>query len=296
MSTIRDFREKHDFPCWCGRTEATVFCSKTTGNHRFVALKCMACGTQRMLPRVLSDQASAETLYNEYGAPDVGGQLQVRQSVQRTLERLAEVRVHFAPQSRVLDVGCGSGLVLEAICQQFGCAGKGIDVDRRRIEKARARSKRATFECGLFTPANHLGSYDILLSIAVVEHVVDPVGFLKQLNLALVQGGRLFLLTPNSRSLSYRFLRSWWRELLSIGEHIYLFTPESLERCAALADFKLVRLSSAFDYYVPRLNMSSFRECLISLWSIHRELVKRACGCFAGSTTGDILYAHFEKL
>jgi 2-polyprenyl-3-methyl-5-hydroxy-6-metoxy-1,4-benzoquinol methylase len=77
--------------------------------------------------------------------------------------------------------------VLGTICEQFGCAGRGIDVDRRRIEKARARSKRVTFECGLFAPAKHLGSYDILLSIAAVEHVPDPLDFLKQLNLALMK-------------------------------------------------------------------------------------------------------------
>src|SRR5258708_33901355 len=125
------------------------------------------------------------------------------------LKRLNETRITFAKGKKVLDVGCGSGVLLETICQQFGCVGKGIDVDSRRIEKARAHSKLAVFECGLFDATNVKDRYDVLTSSAVIEHIVDPPGFLKQLNLTLAEGGSLFLLTPNASSLNYRLLRSW---------------------------------------------------------------------------------------
>jgi hypothetical protein len=107
--------------------------------------------------------------------------------------------------------------------------------------------------------------------------------------------GSLFLLTPNARSLNYRLLRSWWRELLSIGEHIYLFTPESLELCANEAGFHLVKYSSDFDRASLRLRTGGLREWLISAWSCYCEGVKRLSGLLATHRTGDILFAHFKK-
>jgi 2-polyprenyl-3-methyl-5-hydroxy-6-metoxy-1,4-benzoquinol methylase len=289
------FVELHDFSCWCGQRESRAICTQSFGRHHFVVLECTACGTHRILPKALADQASAETLYNEYQGLTVPDSR--RDAVAKTaLERLARTEVPFDKARKVLDVGCGNGIALEAICNTFGCAGHGIDVDRRQIERAKKSSGPATFECDLFDPRKLENKYDIVISFAVVEHVVDPAGFLTQLHSALTDGGSLFLLTPNAQSLNYRVLKSWWRELLSIGEHIYLFTPKSLEACAARAGFKLVKLSSDFDWSIPPLRFNTLRNWAVTFWAWYCELVKRVTACFASTEAGDILYAHFKKL
>src|SRR5439155_16096152 len=137
------------------------------------------------------------------------------------------------------------------------------------------------FECGLFTARDIKPSFDLVASVAVIEHVVDPVAFLRELGQVLVPGGSLFLLTPNAASLNYRILGSWWRELLSIGEHIYLFTPESLEQCAQQASFELIKAASDFDCSSPRPHFNGLRNSAITLWAWYRELVKRLAGRFA---------------
>jgi 2-polyprenyl-3-methyl-5-hydroxy-6-metoxy-1,4-benzoquinol methylase len=294
-SEVVKFIELHDFSCWCGRREARVVCAQMFGRRNFVVLECRACGTHRILPKALADQASAETLYNVYEGADVLDSHRDKAAA-KALERLTRVKVPFAKDKSVLDVGCGSGLVLESVCKAFGCIGHGIDVDRRRIERAKAFSRHTTFECGLFDAEKLDRKYEILVSIAVIEHVVDPVAFLQQFNSALPVGGSLFLLTPNARSLNYRVLRSWWRELLSIGEHIYLFTPESLEACAAKAGFRLVKFSSDFDWSAPRLRFNGLRNSAVTIWAWYSEFVKRLTSCFASDHTGDILYAHFTKI
>jgi 2-polyprenyl-3-methyl-5-hydroxy-6-metoxy-1,4-benzoquinol methylase len=294
MSQIQDFIKAHDYACWCGQTAARVFCRQMSLGRRFVALECHDCRTQRILPKALKDQSSAETLYNEYDGPDFSD-VNLEQFTRNILKRLRETQVGFGQGKKVLDVGCGNGLLLETICQQFGCTGTGIDVDQRRIAKAQARARHASFKCELFDGAKLGEKFDVIISSAVIEHVVDPPGFLKQFHPALADDGSLFLLTPNARSLNYRLLRSWWRELLSIGEHIYLFTPGSLEACANRAGFELVKLSSDFDRTELKFRADGFRNLLISLWADYRECVKRFSGCVASPQTGDILYAHFRK-
>jgi 2-polyprenyl-3-methyl-5-hydroxy-6-metoxy-1,4-benzoquinol methylase len=294
MSTVRWFIKQHDFICWCGESKSRRVCDQMFGRRPFVVLECANCGTHRILPKALETQASAELLYNEYEGP-VFSDLATARYMKGMLKRFRETGVQFEKSWKVLDVGCGTGVLLETLCQKFGCTGKGIDVDRRRILMAKARSQHASFECGLFNATDIHEKYDALISCAVIEHVVNPLGFLKQLHVPLAEGGSLFLLTPNARSLNYRLLRSWWRELLSIGEHIYLFTPQSLELCAEQAGFKLVKASSDYDlgWTIPRLG--GLRTTLIAFWSLHREIVKRASSYFASSGSRDILYAHFQK-
>jgi 2-polyprenyl-3-methyl-5-hydroxy-6-metoxy-1,4-benzoquinol methylase len=292
---IEKFIKSHDFPCWCGGKVSGMVCSQMFGRRPFVVLQCRMCGTHRILPKAIADQTSAQALYNEYCGPDVPDRDRNR-AAEKALERLTRAEVPFARDKKVLDVGCGSGVVLEAICEKIGCAGHGIDVDKRRIDRAKKFARRATFECGLFDAGTLKTRHDILVSVAVIEHVVDPVGFLQQFHAALVDGGSLFLLTPNAQSLNYRILRSWWRELLSIGEHIYLFTPKSLEDCAAKAGFRLVKFSSDFDWSVPRPEFNSLRNSAVTFWAFYCAMVKRAASCFSSNETGDILYAHFRKI
>lgn len=295
MSQVHQFVKAHDYACWCGQTAARTFCKQMVLGRQFVVLECDDCHTQRILPKALSEQGSAETLYNEYEMPDYAHDHE-EQFIASMLKRFQETGVGLGQGKKVLDVGCGSGVLLETVCRQFSCAGTGIDVDQRRIAKAKARSRQATFRCELFDGTNIGEKFDTILSIAVIEHVIDPPGLLKQFHSALADDGSMFLLTPNARSLNYRLLRSWWRELLSLGEHIYLFTPESLELCARQAGFELVKCSSDFDWGPLELRVRDLRSALIWLWAIYCKSVKRLSSCLASRQGGDILYAHFKKV
>jgi hypothetical protein len=99
------------------------------------------------------------------------------------------------------------------------------------------------------------------------------------------------VLTPNAASLNYRILGSWWRELLSIGEHIYLFTPESLELCAREAGLAITAVSSGFDFGPQQWSCRGWRDFLIGGWWLYRRGVKRMSSLMANSRSRDVLYA-----
>ncbi len=293
-SKVGDFRRANDFPCWCGERRSRGVCQQMFGRRHFMVLECGSCKTHRILPRALAMASDAEKLYNEFAREQLSQALQA-DLARRMLRRLRTVQVEFTPTTRVLDVGCGTGLTLNAVCNEYGCEGKGIDVDKRSIEQARARASKAEFECGLFEAKALAGPYDVIISSAVIEHVTDPLGFLKEFSAVLKPGGSIFLLTPNAASLNYRLLGSWWRELLSIGEHIYLFTPESLALCARQAGFELVKASSDFDFSPFSFKFRTARELAIQAWSCYRRVIKRLAQVFSTAQTGDILFVHLRK-
>lgn len=83
--------------------------------------------------------------------------------------------------TRLLDAGCGPGLVAEAFLTA-GCSVHGVDLSGEMLRRARERcarfGERASFEAGSVLTA-HAGPFDAAVSRFVVHHVEDPPAFLR---------------------------------------------------------------------------------------------------------------------
>src|SRR5262249_39050980 len=102
---------------------------------------------------------------------------------------------------RLLDLGCGSGNVLETLAE-FGAA-VGVDRDERMIAAARRAGldvRRGTLPDDLAVPE---GWADVVLLLDVLEHLDDERPALATARRALAPGGRLVVTVP-----AYRWLWS----------------------------------------------------------------------------------------
>ena len=112
---------------------------------------------------------------------------------------------HAAHGGRVLDVGCGTGFLLERLAER-GFSGTGIDLSPESVEHARRRlaeigaADRLTAVVGsAYEPPE--GPYDLIALTDVLEHLEDPRACLAALRAQLAPGGLVVISTPNRRSL-----------------------------------------------------------------------------------------------
>jgi len=137
---------------------------------------------------------------------------------------------------RVLDVGCGGGLICEPLAR-LGARVTGIDPVRRNIEVARAHAQAAglSVDYRIATVEDlyvRHESFDLVLVLEVVEHVPDPAGFLGE-TAGLVAPGGMLVLSTLSRTLralllgviAAEYLLGWlprgthdWRRFLKPSE------------------------------------------------------------------------------
>ena len=125
--------------------------------------------------------------------------------------RLAYVE-RFAPLegSRVLDVGCGGGVLSEALAAA-GATVTGIDLSQASLDVARLHA----LESGLDLDYRHTavealaeeqpGTYDVVTCMELLEHVPDPESTIAACARLLKPAGHLFLSTLNRNSKSYLF-------------------------------------------------------------------------------------------
>jgi 2-polyprenyl-3-methyl-5-hydroxy-6-metoxy-1,4-benzoquinol methylase len=123
---------------------------------------------------------------------------------------------------------------------RLGWDATGLDFDPRAI--AAARSRGLNVSAGdVRSMAYSAASFDAIVMTHVIEHVVDPVGLLKECRRILKPQGTLVLVTPNPSSLGHRIYGRAWRGL-EPPRHLVIFPPEALRLACAKAGIGVSRI------------------------------------------------------
>ena len=177
----------------------------------------------------------------------------------RPLHLLNPVRARFIAEraslagARVLDVGCGGGLLCEALARA-GAKVTGIDLAPGMIEVARLHASDQALEIDYRAASAEslaeaaAGSFDIVTSMEMLEHVPDP----RQMTATLAQlvrpAGQVFLSTLNRNLKSFLLAivgAEYVLGLIPRGTHEYerLIRPSELAQWARAAGLTLRELA-----------------------------------------------------
>lgn len=108
---------------------------------------------------------------------------------------------------RILDIGCGGGLVAEPLAR-LGATVTGIDATADNVSVARVHAARSGLDIdyrhvAVETLAEAGEQFDAVLALEVIEHVTDPASFVTAAASVLRPGGCLALSTLNRTPKSY---------------------------------------------------------------------------------------------
>jgi SAM-dependent methyltransferase len=110
----------------------------------------------------------------------------------------ALVRSRVTRESRILDLGCGRGGVVELLWRDVRLAA-GIDPDPPSLTEHRAPGMPVIRGVGEGLPFAG-SSFDVVVCVWVLEHLRDPAAVLSEVRRVLRPGGHFIFLTPNLRN------------------------------------------------------------------------------------------------
>ena len=134
-----------------------------------------------------------------------------------------------------LDIGCGAGLVCEPLAR-LGAEVTGVDAASDNVSAASAHAEAGGLNIRYMlgeVAGLDIGTFDLVTSLEVIEHVADKRAFLRDVAARLAPGGLLVLSTPN-RTPASRLLLVGAAEAVGYvpkGTHHWedFVTPEELE-------------------------------------------------------------------
>jgi 2-polyprenyl-3-methyl-5-hydroxy-6-metoxy-1,4-benzoquinol methylase len=125
----------------------------------------------------------------------------------RKFERLAALLEAELPCERLLDAGCGDGRYFGVLSRATERPGAVVasDISERILDTARATAQRDGLAVELVRANMEAlpfedGSFDVVFSSQVIEHLLDPAAGARELARVLRPGGRLVLSTDNRRA------------------------------------------------------------------------------------------------
>lgn len=174
---------------------------------------------------------------------------------QAQLDYLMSIARQYRPKT-ILDVGCAQGTLALLLAEQ-GYSVTAVDIRSQFLDYARSRWETGDvrFLSSNIFDGPPLGTFDLIFANQIIEHLLDPVAFLRTLRTYASPSGKIVITTPNQRYItnrlpSHRQLGDLEvhrdREFSARGEdHFFLYTARELERAFADAGLRLCR----FGYF-----------------------------------------------
>lgn len=225
----------------CGGTHFEPFERQPDAGRELSYVLCPTCGMVLQSPR-MSDQELAEFYASGYRLTVQGTEAATEKDLRMQAGRARHL-VRFCggvvpAVSRHLDIGSSSGALLRAFGRTYGSAGVGVEPGAAYRERALHLGTR-TVASPEELDSSMKGTFDLVSIIHVLEHLPDPVGYLRQLRETwMAPGGRLLVEVPHL--FGHR-----GTEL----SHLWVFGPRTLRQSLELAGFRVLKLRA---HGVPR--------------------------------------------
>jgi len=125
---------------------------------------------------------------------------------------------------RILEVGCGEGLMFEGT----GTTPVQMDVSMKRVARAAGRCRFLLCGDGYELPFAG-ASFDVVLLVAVLEHTREPWRILAEARRVLTSGGRAIIVVPNDLTMSAGRL-ALRKFPIRYPDHLTFTTPRRMRR------------------------------------------------------------------
>ncbi|MEO6788020.1 MAG: glycosyltransferase [Chthoniobacteraceae bacterium] len=234
----------------CGSNQ--LFYSFSHQSHR--VMRCADCAVMFLNPQ--PSDADLAKIYTEcyfLGHESEEGRRNTSEMKCATARQyLAELaRYAGTPSGRLIEVGCGEGDFLSE-AETAGYDVTGVEYAAAACATAGRRLQRGRVLQGELADAKLPDShFDVCVLNDVIEHVRDPLAFLREIRRVLRPGGALFIATPDLRSWSARVMKERWMEWKP--EHLTYFNRDNIQTALLKAGFGEVLLRPgwkilSFDY------------------------------------------------
>lgn len=160
----------------------------------------------------------------------------------KLIERIVRQNVGVSPELRFLDVGCGTGNILQMLSRHGSAVGLDISHEALHFCRMRSLDKLCLAQPDSFLPFTD-ESFDVVSAFDMLEHVDEDWKLLLEIKRVCRKGGKILLTVP-----AHPFL---WSEHDVALHHRRRYTKASFRSLIGKANLHIVRFSYANSFLFP---------------------------------------------
>jgi SAM-dependent methyltransferase len=177
---------------------------------------------------------------------------------------------YLPKQSRILDVGCGTGYVSRYL-KKLGYRVDCTDFFLQALQFCREREAGERYYKTNLSTRLFVEEFDGVCAFDVLEHIDDDTAVLKNVHAALKPGGALFITVPADKHL--------WSAMDIYAEHKRRYSLRELQAKLEDNGFKVLKMSYFMTFLFPCILISrkiSFRDLEITKEGLKNQIEREA--------------------
>lgn len=238
-----------------GYLKKYVITDNSIGKHGKMA-KCVNCGLVFIIDFPFNKE-ELKSIYVQQPVDEVylSEEINRRVTAKKILTRIDKIT--GGRKGRLIDLGCSSGsFIKEAKDKGWEVYGVDLAMWAKREAKTNYGLEIITGDI-VESLSNFPDSYfDVVVAFDIIEHMITPTQFIKNVYNKLASGGILVLITPNINSIMAKIFREKWYAV--VPSHLYYFSPKTITKLLEKNNFTIIKTKTHTRYF--------------SLWYLGRRL------------------------
>lgn len=200
-----------------------------------------------------------------------------RERLKYILSKVAKIKKTVGNPLKILDLGCGDGVITKNIEKILDAKDSiyAVDNDPLRIARAKNCCSKTVFFLADAEKLNFEDNiFDVIIAHHVIEHIGDDTAALAEMHRVLKRDGLIILGVPNEGGLLGWTARFLQKPLYNKGEHINFYSIRSFRRLTEKSNFEEVdfaKFGILFPiYYINLIILSNIVTFNIGNWISQR--------------------------
>jgi len=237
----------------CGENNYDIISKRVRDSDRFKVVRCKGCGLLQLYPRTSIDEDKKfydqDCQSKNIGMPN-SLKLMKENSSYDTCRRANLVSKYISRNHKILDIGSGYGFFLKEMHER-GYNITGIEISKERRKISSRVSNVNVLDVNLYDNKN-LPIFDCVTLFHVLEHISDPIHFLKVIKKYLSSNGKLIIEVPNVEDMLIEECKEY-KSFYWQRAHMFYFSAKTLRKLLEKSDFLTIDVS-----YVQRYSLENF--------------------------------------